>query len=439
VDGSVTGLAVQADGKVLIGGTFTTLGGVARNYVARLNADGSLDTGFNPNVDSWVNGLVVQANGKVLILGQFTTVGGVARHGIARLANDPATHNLTIPDPTRVLWSRGGSASEVGDVVFEQSLDGGVTWTLLGAGVRIGVSSDWQRTGLSLGAGVKVRATGRTSGGGSSGLIRQVYPITLADVGATLTAAVISGSAGAPAMALGGTITADGGEIIERGFVYAVTATDSDPQIGDPGVVKLPVGGTTGSFSGVATGLSADTTYSYRSYARNSAGTVYSVVGTFTPAVPKPDLSIGADPTAATGAEEYSPVIQSVALLSRRGATVKLFAKVANEGLLPDAMRLRGSSGDNFFAVSYATAEGNVTAAVIAGSFATPVLSQDDSPVNLTVSVSPNKRLLTKKVKKGKRALTTTLRKTYSGFIEATATDDPTRSDAVRYKVTTTP
>jgi hypothetical protein len=48
-------------------------------------------------------------------------------------------------------------------------------------------------------------------------------------------------------------------------------------------------------------------------------------------------------------------------------------------------------------------------------------------------------RLLTKKVNKGKRVLTTTLRKTHSGLIEATAADDPTRSDTVRYQVTTTP
>jgi hypothetical protein len=156
-------------------------------------------------------------------------------------------------------------------------------------------------------------------------------------------------------------------------------------------------------------------------------------------AVPRPDVSIGSDPTAATGAEVYSPVVQSVALLSRRGAPVSLFAKVANEGILPDAMTLRGSSGDNFFAVSYATAEGNVTAQMIAGSFATSVMGQDDPPVALTVSVSPNKRLLTKKVKKGKRLLTTYLRKNYSGLIEAKAAGDANLSDTVRYQVTTTP
>jgi hypothetical protein len=57
----------------------------------------------------------------------------------------------------------------------------------------------------------------------------------------------------------------------------------------------------------------------------------------------------------------------------------------------------------------------------------------------MTIAVTPNKRLLTKKVKKGKRVLTTFLRKTHSGLIEATAAGDSTRSDTVRYQVTTTP
>jgi len=279
----VFSLAVQADGKVLIGGYFTTVGGVARNHIARLNADGSLDTVFNPNANEWVTSIAVQADGKVLIGGAFTTMGGVERNNVARLTNDPATQSLAIPDATRVRWSRTGSTPAVRDVVFEQSVDDGATWTLLGTGARIGITADWELTGLSLAVGSKVRATGRAEGGdGSSGLIRQVHPITLATVDTTLTATVISSTPGAHAMALGGSISADGGEIIEGGFVYAVTATNSDPQIGNPGVIKLPVTSTTGSISGVATGLSAATSYSYRIYATNSAGTVYSAVDTFT-------------------------------------------------------------------------------------------------------------------------------------------------------------
>jgi len=44
----VRSLAVQADGKILIGGWFTSLGGRPCTNIARLNANGTLDTGFNP-------------------------------------------------------------------------------------------------------------------------------------------------------------------------------------------------------------------------------------------------------------------------------------------------------------------------------------------------------------------------------------------------------
>ena len=40
----VDSIAVQSDGKILIGGGFTTVGGETRNCIARLNTDGSLDT-----------------------------------------------------------------------------------------------------------------------------------------------------------------------------------------------------------------------------------------------------------------------------------------------------------------------------------------------------------------------------------------------------------
>jgi uncharacterized delta-60 repeat protein len=46
VNGPVTTIAVQSDGKVLIGGMFTAVNGASRPYLARLNADGSLDAGF---------------------------------------------------------------------------------------------------------------------------------------------------------------------------------------------------------------------------------------------------------------------------------------------------------------------------------------------------------------------------------------------------------
>ena len=64
--------AVQPDGKILIGGSFTTVLGVARNNIARLNTDGTLDTAFNPNANGIVDSIAVQADGKILAGGDFT-------------------------------------------------------------------------------------------------------------------------------------------------------------------------------------------------------------------------------------------------------------------------------------------------------------------------------------------------------------------------------
>jgi uncharacterized delta-60 repeat protein len=78
-------VAVQADGKIVIGGGFTAVSGTTRNYIARLNADGTLDAGFNPNANNIIYNAAVQADGKIVIAGNFSTVGGTARNNIARL------------------------------------------------------------------------------------------------------------------------------------------------------------------------------------------------------------------------------------------------------------------------------------------------------------------------------------------------------------------
>jgi uncharacterized delta-60 repeat protein len=84
-DGAVFAMAVQTDGKIVVGGAFTTLAGQPRNHIARLNADGTLDPGFNPNADGDVVSLNVQEDGKILVGGSFTHLGGIAQSHIARL------------------------------------------------------------------------------------------------------------------------------------------------------------------------------------------------------------------------------------------------------------------------------------------------------------------------------------------------------------------
>ena len=92
-NGAVLAVVVQPDGKILLGGDFTTLspnGGAAvtRNHIARLNPDGTLDTVFNPNANDSVHSIAVQADGKILAGGVFNganSIGGQTRNRIARL------------------------------------------------------------------------------------------------------------------------------------------------------------------------------------------------------------------------------------------------------------------------------------------------------------------------------------------------------------------
>ena len=132
----VHALAVQADGKIVVGGSFTTLGGQARNHIGRLNADGTLDAAFNPGAirQSYVYDLAVQADGKIVVGGEFHQLGGEVRHFIGRLSNDAAAlQNLAVnASGTTITWTRSGAGPEVWRVTFEISTDG-VTYTHLWA------------------------------------------------------------------------------------------------------------------------------------------------------------------------------------------------------------------------------------------------------------------------------------------------------------------
>jgi uncharacterized delta-60 repeat protein len=94
-DAEVVAVAVQADGKVIISGQFTSYNGDASvpHFLMRLNSDGTRDQSFNAGgvgPDSFVNAIAIQADGKILIGGLFTSYNGdgVASDKIMRLNSD---------------------------------------------------------------------------------------------------------------------------------------------------------------------------------------------------------------------------------------------------------------------------------------------------------------------------------------------------------------
>src|SRR5436853_6235113 len=122
---SVRVAVVQPDGKILIGGAFTTVLGVARNNIARLNTDGTLDTVFNPNANGTVDSIAVQADGKILAGGAFNganSIGGQTRNHIARL--DATTGLADSFDPNANDAVDSSAVQDRSNVVSGENVDG---------------------------------------------------------------------------------------------------------------------------------------------------------------------------------------------------------------------------------------------------------------------------------------------------------------------------
>jgi hypothetical protein len=70
---------------IYVGGQFSSIGGVTRNYIARLNSDGSVDRTFSPNPNNVVSNITLDNSGNPIVSGAFTSIGGQTRNYIARL------------------------------------------------------------------------------------------------------------------------------------------------------------------------------------------------------------------------------------------------------------------------------------------------------------------------------------------------------------------
>ena len=95
----INSICLQPDGKILIGGAFTNYGGVAgRSYLIRLNADSTLDTTFSANISfsASVSTVFVRSDGKILVSGSFTNYGGVTgRSWLVSLNSDGTVDTTT--------------------------------------------------------------------------------------------------------------------------------------------------------------------------------------------------------------------------------------------------------------------------------------------------------------------------------------------------------
>jgi len=97
----VRAFARLRDGSLMLGGTFEQIDGHDRLRLARLHANGELDTNWRADADGEVARLVANADGEVYVGGTFTTIAGQPRAAIARFAADGAVDAQWNPAPTR--------------------------------------------------------------------------------------------------------------------------------------------------------------------------------------------------------------------------------------------------------------------------------------------------------------------------------------------------
>ena len=96
--GGVESIAIQSDGKIILGGSFSYWNGTSVNRIVRLNSDGTTDTAFTTNTgngaDSTVNSIAIQSDGKILLGGSFSFWNGTLVNRIVRL-NSNGTRDTT--------------------------------------------------------------------------------------------------------------------------------------------------------------------------------------------------------------------------------------------------------------------------------------------------------------------------------------------------------
>lgn len=133
---------------------------------------------------------------------------------------------------------------------------------------------------------------------------------------------------------LGGEVTSDGGApILDRGVVFAATATNADPVFGAVGATRVKADAATGVFTVQVAGLPPATDYSFKAYAINSAGTAWSAVGTFS----TPAAGTGGTRSSLTGAAVSDVTSDSATISATAGSASGRFRGAVYSEVAVDA------------------------------------------------------------------------------------------------------
>jgi len=171
----IRAIALQPDGKILVGGDFTNYDGYNAGRIIRLNSDGTIDSGFTfaTEFDGIVRAIAIQKDGKIVVGGGFNNYYSFNCPQIVRLNSDGT------PDPTFVMGD-GFDGDNVFTINIESIINtpfyndnGPITYT---ENIIVGGWFTWYN-GTNVGGIVKLSPTGQVLPDFGDGF-NQVEPAT---------------------------------------------------------------------------------------------------------------------------------------------------------------------------------------------------------------------------------------------------------------------
>lgn len=100
LNNSVRDILIQPDGKIILGGVFTTVNGVNKNRLCRFNVNGTIDSNFDilTGFDNYVNSLTMDNNNKLMVAGSFNSYQSISTNKLMRLLGPSvlSTNNFEI-------------------------------------------------------------------------------------------------------------------------------------------------------------------------------------------------------------------------------------------------------------------------------------------------------------------------------------------------------
>jgi uncharacterized delta-60 repeat protein len=186
----VSACARQSDGKIIVGGMFKRIRGETRNFIARLNANGTLDSTFNagtgPNIPgaayAGINCITLQPDGKILVGGEFTTWSGSTRKCLVRLNTDGSLDS-SFPNLSSLVEVFSG-ANGVRSIAIAPSSTAPHFSIVIGGAIRVTPANPGTKSGvIRLNSdGSKDTSFDLVYGAHQSGSPNTAYPVTSVSV-----------------------------------------------------------------------------------------------------------------------------------------------------------------------------------------------------------------------------------------------------------------